>query len=151
MKEMTIWLLSVLKYKIIIKFKVRFMARIMLVDDSRISRIVIGDLLIGLGHKVEIEATSGEEAVEKYDKERIDCVLMNVEMGGISGIEATKILTTQDPDAKVIIVSSVSEANRIKDAFANGAKGNVQKPVNREVLSNTIASMLEFGMEVALS
>ena len=119
------------------------MARIMLVDDSRISRRVIGDLLLGLGHKVTIEATSGEEAVEKYDKERVDCILMDVEMGGISGIEATKILTTQDPDAKVIIVSSVSEANRIKEAFANGAKGNVQKPVNRELLSKTISSMLE--------
>ncbi len=118
------------------------MARIMLVDDSRVSRRVIGDVLIGLGHKLAIEATSGEEALEKYDRDKVDCVLMDVEMGGISGIEATKLLTEQDPSAKIIIVSSVSEINRIKEALANGAKGNVQKPINREVLGKMIDSML---------
>ncbi len=118
------------------------MARIMLVDDSRVSRRVIGDVLIGLGHKLAIEATSGEEALEKYDRNKVDCVLMDVEMGGISGIEATKLLTEQDPSAKIIIVSSVSETNRIKEALASGAKGNVQKPVNREALGKMIDSML---------
>lgn len=114
----------------------------MLVDDSKISRRVIGDLLLGLGHKVVIEASSGEEALEKYVKEQVDCILMDVEMGGISGIEATKLLTEKDPDAKVIIVSSVSEANRLKEAFANGARGNVQKPVNREALDKAIISLV---------
>ena len=118
------------------------MAKVMLVDDSKVSRRVVGDLVTALGHTVVLEVTSGEDAVEKYEAGIADCILMDVEMDGISGIEAAKLLTQKDPDAKIIIVSSVSEANRLKDAYANGAKGNVQKPVNKESLDQAINAVL---------
>ncbi len=110
----------------------------MIVDDSKISRKIIKDLVCELGYSVVIEASSGEETLEKYDSSLVDCILMDVEMDGISGIETTKILKAKYPDIKIIIVSSVSESARLKEIQLSGAKGIVQKPVNIESLSNII-------------
>lgn len=114
----------------------------MIVDDSKISRKIIGELVSGLGHSVVIEASSGEEALEKYDSSLVDCILMDVEMGGISGIETTKILNDKYEDIKVIIVSSVSETGRLKEMKLSGAKGIVQKPVNVDNLREEISKNL---------
>lgn len=118
------------------------MAKFMIVDDSKISRKIIGELVKELGHSIEIEASSGEEAIEKYDASLVDCILMDVEMGGISGIETTKILVEKYNDIKIIIVSSVSEASRLKEIQLSGAKDNIQKPANIEALKSAITKVL---------
>lgn len=114
----------------------------MVVDDSKVSRQIIGSLIDELGHSVSLEASSAEEAIKKYDSSLVDCILMDVEMGGISGIEASKILTTKYSDIKIIIVSSVSETSKIKQMYINGAKALVQKPANIVALKEAIARVL---------
>lgn len=118
------------------------MARFMIVDDSKVSRKIVRELLEGLGHTVALEAASGEEAIEKYDTSLIDCVLLDVEMGGMSGIEATKILKDKYNGIKIIIVSFVSESNRLKEAVLSGADMVVQKPVNSDSLKRGIDKVL---------
>lgn len=118
------------------------MNNFMIVDDSKISRKIIKDLVCNLGYNVSIEAISGEEALEKYDNSLIDCILMDIEMDGISGIETTRILNEKYPDIKIIIISSVSESARLKEIELSGAKAVLQKPVNVEKLKETISKVL---------
>ena len=114
----------------------------MVVDDSKISRKIIGELISVLGHSVVIEASSGEEAIEKYDSSIVDCILMDIEMGGISGVEATKILTKKYSDINIIIVCSVCGTLRLKEMQMSGAKGIVQKPATVSSLASAISKVL---------
>ncbi len=118
----------------------------MIVDDSKLSRKILRELLEEIGHLVSLEASSGEEAIELYKPDVIDCVLFDVEMGGMmggmSGIEAMKILKDIHCDMKAIIVSSVSEATRIKEAIMNGADMIVQKPATLESLQKAVVRVL---------
>ena len=118
------------------------MAKFMVVDDSKISRKIIGELISELGHSVGIEASSGEEAIEKYDSSIVDCILMDIEMGGISGVEATKILTKKYSDINIIIVCSVCGTLRLKEMQMSGAKGIVQKPATVSSLASAISKVL---------
>ena len=122
------------KGKIVVKF--------MVVDDSKIARRILCELVVELGHSVVLEAVSGEECIEKYDPSRVDCIFIDVEMDGISGIEATKNLTSKYKDINIIIVSSVSEANRLKEIELSGAKAMVKKPIDVEYLKEAIKKVL---------
>jgi len=118
------------------------MARFMIVDDTKIFRRILRDLLENMGHTIALEAKSGEEALEIYDHAAVDCVLLDVEMGGISGIETLKELKERHSDVKVIMVSSVSEANRLKEAAMSGAAMAVQKPIKAEALFAAIKQVI---------
>lgn len=110
----------------------------MIVDDTKIFRKILRNMLESLDHEITLEAASGEEALELYDSSIVDCVLMDVEMGGISGIETLKVLKEREPDVKVILVSSVSEAGRLKEAIHGGAICTIQKPTQIEVLRSAL-------------
>ena len=75
-------------------------------------------------------AISGEEALEKYNKEKFDCVFLDVHLGGISGIEVLKKIKEINPDAKVVIITgSISSDNQAK-VLENGATDYIQKPID---------------------
>ena len=64
--------------------------KVLVVDDSRISRIKVIQLLTKLGHETTIEAKDGQEAVEKYKEFQPDIILSDYEMPVMNGIEMAK-------------------------------------------------------------
>jgi len=73
------------------------------------------------------EATSGEEAVELVDILRPALVLMDINMGVMDGLEATRIITAAHPDTMVILVSTYTEADMPPAARTCGAAAYVNK------------------------
>ncbi len=106
----------------------------MIVDDTKIFRKILRDMLEDLGHEITLEAASGEEALKLYDSSIVDCVLLDVEMGGISGIETLKALKERQPDVRAILVSSIADAGRLKEAMHEGAICAIQKPIQMDAL-----------------
>jgi two-component system, NarL family, invasion response regulator UvrY len=95
------------------------MIRIMLVDDHRLVRA-------GL-RRVLAEAASGEEALELVRTKAPDVVLMDINMPGIGGLEATRRMVQRLPQVKVIVVSMHLEEPYPSRMLAAGASGYISK------------------------
>jgi two-component system, NarL family, invasion response regulator UvrY len=101
---------------------------VLIVDDQvpfrAVARTVIG---LTSGFAVTGEAESGEEAVAIVDADRPDLVLMDINLPGMSGIEATKRIHAAHPEVAVILLSTYSENDLPADARACGALAYVHK------------------------
>lgn len=102
---------------------------VLICDDSMFARKKLSMSISGFGVKDVYEAADGEEAVSKYREFKPDVVFMDIIMPKVTGIEALKQIIAEDPDAKVIMASSVGTQSHLKDALKSGAVDFLQKPI----------------------
>jgi PAS domain S-box-containing protein len=116
--------------------------RVLLVDDHRIVRKGVRALLTSrFDVDVVGEAASGEDALEQVAQLAPHVVLMDVDMPGMGGIEATRRLTSLHPDLRVIGLSLHEEEGVIDAMFAAGASRYVLKDASPEKLMGAIRSL----------
>ncbi len=108
--------------------------RYLIVDDSIFARKNLAKMVESFGGVVAGEAGDGSTAVREYERARPDVVLMDITMPQVDGIEAAERIVRFDPQARVVMVSSVGYQENIVAALQKGARHFVQKPVNAEVL-----------------
>jgi DNA-binding NarL/FixJ family response regulator len=72
---------------------------------------------------------SAEELLDTFDETKPDVVLMDIELPGISGIEATAKLKTEHPNAQIVILSAFEDDDNVFQAICAGACGYISKPV----------------------
>ena len=116
--------------------------RIMVVDDSRLVRVQMEDVLKGTDYEIAVHCRSGEEAVERYAEVRPDLVTMDIIMQGMDGLDAAEVILKQDPDARIVMVSSLAYDDTFERAKAIGARGFVDKPFHQEQLLKVFAEAL---------
>ncbi len=114
-----------------------------MVDDTIFMRQAITEILEDAGFDVIGEAENGEQAIEQYLKLHPDVVTMDVTMPVMSGLEATKEIIKEDPNAKICIVTALGQQKVILEALKYGAKDFITKPFERERLETTIRQMIE--------
>ena len=103
---------------------------IQLVDDHEVVRLGIKSLLSRYPQfEVVSEAASASEAVEKALRYKPNVVIMDIRLPGKSGIEATREIVEQQPETKVIMLTSYAEDALLFDAIAAGASGYVLKQI----------------------
>ena len=102
--------------------------RILLVDDHAVVRSGLR-LLLDAEDDIETvgEASDAREAVFEARAKKPDVILMDVVLGGKSGIEATPEVLKEAPDAKVLILSMQDDPRYVREAFSLGASGYVLK------------------------
>lgn len=105
---------------------------VLVCDDSMFARKSICMFIATLGIKNIYEAADGKEAVEKYKENDPDIVFMDIVMPVITGIEALTQIKEFDPNAKIIMASSVGTQNHLKSAIKAGAADFLQKPISNE-------------------
>lgn len=112
---------------------------LMLVDDHFVVRSGLAASL-ELEDDIEViaEAETGEEAVSLFSEKRPDVVLMDLQLPGINGIEATEKILLQAPCAQVLIFSTFVRDDEIQTALEVGALGYLQKSASREELLSAI-------------
>ncbi|MGH7715270.1 MAG: response regulator, partial [Vulcanimicrobiaceae bacterium] len=88
-------------------------------------RMMIKDILAKNGFEVVGEAQNGEDALEKYKGLRPDVVTMDMVMPGVNGIGAVKLIIAEDPDAKIVMCTSMGQEALLKEALDAGAKTRV--------------------------
>jgi two-component system invasion response regulator UvrY len=114
---------------------------VLVVDDQAPFRSVARSLVeLVKGWRVVGEASSGEEAVELAASIRPHVVLMDINLPGITGIEATRRIVAADPDAAVVLVSTYGVDDLPDDAGSCGAVGYVRKD---DLTPRLLRSMLE--------
>jgi len=78
-------------------------------------------------------ATSGEEGIKKYEEIRPDLVTMDIVLPGINGIESIKKIKEKDPDANIVVISSVGGGqDKLFEAIQAGAKNVIVKPFEED-------------------
>lgn len=108
--------------------------RIMVVDDSRLVQVQLGDALEGTDYEIVAYCRSGEDAIARYGEVKPDLVTMDIIMQGMDGLDATELILKEHPDARIVIVSSLAYDDTFDRANTLGAKGFIDKPFHREQL-----------------
>ena len=112
--------------------------RYLIVDDSVFARKNLGRIIESFGGQVAGEAGDGLTAISEYERIKPDIVLMDITMPQMEGIEAAEKIVQQNPDARVVMVSSVGYQENIVAALQRGARHFVQKPVKPELLYDVV-------------
>ena len=101
---------------------------ILIVDDSPIITRKLGMMLEQFGYRIAQTAATGREAIAAYRACKPDIVTMDITMPDMDGIEATRAIMREFPDAKIVMVTSHGQEKMVLDALKAGAKGYVLKP-----------------------
>ena len=111
------------------------MSRILVVDDQEDNRRILRDLLTSVGHEV-IEALTGEEAVASAEARVPDLILMDIQLPGIDGYEATRRIKAKPALRAIplIVVTSYALSGDETKALAAGADAYVSKPFSPRAL-----------------
>jgi CheY-like chemotaxis protein len=99
---------------------------LLIVDDNPKMRLLIRSIVRSISDDV-VECADGADALAAYIAHRPAWVLMDVEMAGMDGLQATRAITGQFPDARVVIVSQHTDAATRQAARAAGAAAFVAK------------------------
>lgn len=118
------------------------MITVLIIDDHFVVRN-------GLAASLEIEediriaatADTGEEAASAYQSHRPTVTLMDLQLPGMSGIEATADIVSKDPNARVLVFSTFARTDEIRAALDAGAKGYLRKSATREELIQAIRTV----------
>ncbi|MGN0353283.1 MAG: response regulator [Roseburia sp.] len=118
-------------------------AKILISDDSILARKQLKDMISCHGAPTYIEASNGQEAIDKYKTEHPDLVFLDIVMPVKDGNAAIREIMEFDSSADIIIVSSVGTQSQLKAAIETGAKDFIQKPLNNTQIKSVLASRFE--------
>lgn len=120
--------------------------KIALIDDHKLFREGVKRILsFESSFEVVAEASDGNAVNELVEAHRPDVVLMDINMPGINGIEATKELLENYSDTKVIILSIHDDESYVTHALQSGAQGYLLKEIDTESLLEAIKVVHEGG------
>lgn len=102
--------------------------RVLLVDDASFMRMMLKNILVGAGYEVAGEAENGAKAIELYRTLKPDLVIMDIIMPEMGGIDAVREIVKGDPQAKVLMCSSMGQQSLVVEAIQAGAKDFIIKP-----------------------
>lgn len=119
---------------------------VLLVDDHFVVRSgLVASLELDDGIRVVAEVERGEDAVTAYRAHRPGVVLMDLQLPGMNGVAATKALREIDPDARVLIFSSYTRDDEVKEALQAGALGYLQKSATLDELVTALHTVAQGG------
>jgi phosphoserine phosphatase RsbU/P len=119
-------------------------ARILVVDDIQDNRDLLCRLLSRRGHEA-LTASNGAEALEMIAKNRFDCVLLDIMMPVMGGVEALSRLKEDETlrHVPVIVVSAIDDIDNVVKCIELGAEDYLIKPVNKIILNARVSASLE--------
>ena len=119
------------------------MIRILSVDDHTLLRKGVAAVVNAEPDlKLVAEASNGEEAVEKFRIHRPDVTLMDLQMPGLNGIEATIRILSEFPEARIIVLTTYNGDAQVLRALRAGARAYLLKGHDRELIE-TIHAVME--------
>ncbi len=122
--------------------------RVLIADDHPVFRFGLRALLSAEpGIEVVGEATTGEEAVEQVERLHPDVTLMDIDMPGISGIEATRRITQANSQAGILVLTMFEDDDSVFAAMRAGARGYLLKGTAAD---DTIRAILAVGSGEAI-
>lgn len=122
-------------------------SKVLLVDDEVEVCAALRQFLEEEQFKVEV-ANDGEQALAKVDEFKPHCVLLDVRMPNMNGIDALKMLKFRQPEIEVIMVTAVTNIKIAEQCMREGAFGYIPKPVDVDYLLKEVRTALNHREEV---
>lgn len=119
------------------------MAKIIVVDDSRILRSILTSNLSEVGHEIVGEAANGEELLELLEMESPELITLDITMPVMNGIDALKVVKKDYPDIKVVMVSAAGQKEKVDESLAAGADDYIQKPFEPEDIRKVVDKLVK--------
>jgi two-component system chemotaxis response regulator CheY len=116
--------------------------RVLLADDLYFMRMVQKEVLEAKGYEIVGEASTGTEAVAKFQELNPDIVVLDITMPEMNGLEAMRKIFQINPQARIIICSAIGQQNLIVEAINAGIKDFIVKPFKPERLLGAIQKAL---------
>lgn len=111
---------------------------IIVVDDSPFASKQIKDIVEENGYEVIGYAKNGEEGIRMYEALHPDIVILDIIMPGIDGLETAQILMKNNPNAKILMLSSLCDSGTLEEVKGIGLKYLIPKPWEDDVLLATL-------------
>ena len=117
------------------------MIRVVLAEDHAVVRAGIERLLAATDDIAVVGlASDGNQAIDLVREEHPDVVVMDLSMPNLDGVAATRVITSDHDDVRVLVLTSHSDRERILDAFDAGASGYFLKDADPEDLAKAVRS-----------
>ena len=120
-----------------------FDGTILLVDDEAHIRKYVGLILKMIGAPTILEAANGQEALEIYERENPDLVLLDISMPIMDGLETLRRLRELDPDSLVVMLTSMSNRQNIEEALTHGAANYIRKDTPKDEIARALRETIE--------
>lgn len=119
--------------------------KVLIVDDTETMRMTEEMMLSNEGYEIQT-AVDGVDALEKIAARKPDLVLLDIMMPRMDGIECCKRIKSDDniSDIKVVMVTTKSEYERVKEAFAAGCDDYITKPIDKTELIGKMKDLMKF-------
>ncbi len=117
------------------------MKKILVVEDNEKNMYLICYIIESMGHKT-IKAVTGEEGVELAAGERPDLILMDIQLPGIDGLQATQQIRASKTSSSIpiIAITSYAMAGDREKALESGCTGYIEKPINPDTFMAQVES-----------
>ncbi|MCR4267169.1 response regulator transcription factor [Nitratireductor sp. ZSWI3] len=120
--------------------------RFLVADDHPLFRGALKTALSGLGEDCEILETGDFEGVKRLADDRIDLVLLDLSMPGVSGLSGLITLRGTNPSVPVAVVSAHDDPETIRRALELGASGFISKSAGMEEIRRAVQTILDGGV-----
>lgn len=112
--------------------------KVMIVDDSKISRAMLSGSLAKTNFEVCAQAKDAAEAVKLYEKVRPAIVTMDMNLPDADGIECSRRIYELDPEARIVMISAMKDASLVTRGREAGISAFLQKPISANDLIDTL-------------
>ena len=112
--------------------------KILICDDSILARKQLKDIIVEHGYQDFLEASNGQEAIDLYKEHKPELVFVYIVMPVKDGVQAIHEIREFDPEANIIVVSSVGTQTQLRNAIMEGARDFVQKPYTNSGIADIL-------------
>jgi two-component system chemotaxis response regulator CheY len=120
--------------------------RALIVDDSSVMRKIVERALrqAGLDALVVLEAANGTEGLEQLRARQVDLILSDINMPAMDGLEFLRQIRAQGlaPGVPVVMITTESSEEHVKQAIQCGARGYIRKPFTAEQVKERVVHLL---------
>ena len=114
--------------------------RILIVDDDQRMAGTLKDILNAKGHEADA-GHSGPEALKRVAQTHFDCVLTDIKMPGMNGVDLYKAIKQKQPDIPVVLMTAYSTDKLVKEGLEQGAIASLTKPLDINALLTFFSSL----------
>lgn len=119
------------------------MAKILIIDDSAMSRKKLKNILEGGNYQVVGEAQDGVDGIQKFKELAPDLVTLDVTMPNMDGLQCLKEILSVDENAKVIMISALGKGDTMLEALNLGATNYITKPFETDLVLDALAEAMD--------
>jgi len=116
--------------------------RLLVVDDSMIMRTAIERFAGEMGIEIVGKAADGKQAVAMFKEHMPDLVTLDITMPEMNGLQVLEEILKLKSDARVLVVTAITEKSVAIQALQKGAKGFLNKPFTAETLKEAIQKVI---------